>query len=185
LTVRVRVHTKLYKCVKAAALGIVAITTCTLLLAMFGQKFLVLNVTGSAPVGLYYRTHDPQAPFATFCLEGKALDDALSHGLKEKGSCPDGNFPLMKFVYTPDQVSLFTPAGFIDSSGRPINHTAPKPLDRQGRPLVHLPFGPVSAPAGTFWALSHHKDGYDSRYFGPISTKQVLCYDRPIPFLTF
>jgi conjugative transfer signal peptidase TraF len=175
----------LRKLLKGTALLIVGLIAGLALLRIFGRDYLALNVTESAPVGLYWRSHDPHAKYATFCLEGRALEDARSHGLIAHGMCPDGNFPLMKIVYRPEQVSSFTSIGFIDAQGQVIDHTAPKPVGFDGKPLVHIPFGKTVAATGTFWALSHNRDGYDSRYFGPISEKQILFYDKPVPFLTF
>lgn len=173
----------LFRVVKGAALTACFVAIICLLMALFGRDAFLVNVTGSAPIGLYLRTHDQHAPYATFCLTGAAKEDARMHGLVEQGMCPDGGFPLMKLVYRPEQVSSFTPGGFIDRDGHVIQHTAPKPIAFDGKPLRHIPFGKCAASPDTIWALSHHKDGYDSRYFGPIEKTLILFCDRP--FLVF
>jgi type IV secretory pathway protease TraF len=173
------------KVVRRSALTVVALLVLVGMMFAFGRNRIAINVTPSAPEGFYWRTNDPSAPYAVFCLSGPAKVDARSHGLDAPGMCPDHSFPFMKHIYRPDQITAFTQQGFYDRDGNPINLTAPKPFAFDGRPLRHIPFGKVFAPEGTFWAISNHGDGYDSRYFGPIEKKQILFLAKQIPLLTF
>lgn len=150
-------------------------TVLILLISVFAIAGLRINVTNSLPVGLYRITSDPRASYVAFCLEGEAGRLSLERGYRPSGSCPDGGAPLLKSVVaTPgDQVRL-SDAG-IAVNNVLLSNTAPLRHDRLGRPLWPWTFGDYLVSGGTVWVAStYNRFSYDSRYYGPIRSTQIL-----------
>jgi type IV secretory pathway protease TraF len=53
-----------------------------------------------------------------------------------------------------------------------------KPYSARGLPLAHLAWGRKPVPVGFAYVGSHHPDGYDSRYFGPIAITRLTRMAR-------
>ncbi len=72
-------------------------------------------------------------------------------------------------------------AAGVTVNGQPVQGTAQLPRDGAGRPLRPFPAGIYRVVAGELWLLSGHDPrSFDSRYFGPVPTKNVQGVARPI-----
>jgi type IV secretory pathway protease TraF len=111
-------------------------------------------------------------------LDSNTLRSAFDAGLKlEPGECPDGHQPILKTVYraTPESPIVLDSQGFT-IAGAPIGNTAPKAFSKAGKPLAHYAFGVYTSG---LWAISgYSRDSFDSRYFGPVSSKEVRFYAK-------
>jgi conjugative transfer signal peptidase TraF len=142
---------------------------------------LLFNWTPSLPIGLYWITKDEKAPDLAFCMSAQVRAEAATHGLERvSGKCPDGTAWILKPNLRSAQVITFTSRGFT-VDGRELPNTTPLPKDRFGRPMPHYPFGHYFASSKEVWVVSSHNErSYDSRYFGPIDARSIVCYARPI-----
>jgi conjugative transfer signal peptidase TraF len=69
----------------------------------------------------------------------------------------------------------------IEVNGASIANSSPLRFDTKDRPLPHWPFGTYRVPAGTVWVISSFNNrSFDSRYFGPISTRAIRHHLRPL-----
>lgn len=129
------------------------------------------------PVGAELRRGDVVA----LCLPGPAAREALARGYVAAGGCPDGAEPLVKPVAAiAGDVVRVTAAG-IAVNGVALPHTAPLARDGGGRPLRAVPVGTYEVAAGQAWVLSGHDSrSFDSRYFGPVSVKQLIGAAYPV-----
>lgn len=142
---------------------------------------LMFNWSPSLPIGLYWRTGDPNAPDVAFCLSAEVRKEAAAHGLEPmRGRCPDGTAWILKPNLRSARVITFTNRGFTVDS-RALPNTAPLSKDRFGRAMPHYPFGRYFVSSKEVWVVSTYNDrSYDSRYFGPIDAASIVCYARPI-----
>lgn len=53
-----------------------------------------------------------------------------------------------------------------------------KPFSAKGLALDHLAWGRKAIPAGFIYVGSHHPDGYDSRYYGPVAIDRLTRMER-------
>jgi conjugative transfer signal peptidase TraF len=100
------------------------------------------------------------------------------------GSCANGLEPLLKTVgaITGDVVTL-QPSGAL-VNGAALPNTATLARDEAGRPLTAYPAGTYQVPQGQIFLFSSHDPRvYDSRYFGPVKTTEVIATATPV--LTF
>jgi conjugative transfer signal peptidase TraF len=69
----------------------------------------------------------------------------------------------------------------IRLNGVGVPNSATVTLDSRGRPLAHFPWGDHRLTAGELWLFSpFRRNAYDSRYFGPVLTAQVVSRLTPL-----
>ena len=145
-----------------------------------------VNMTRSEPVGLYRLV--PEAPtrgdLAAFCLSPENAYTALSAERNYLGTsslCPSGQKPLLKEV-----AGLAGDSVTVHSSLIQVNDTlftlTSRTRDSQERELPrNLRSGVI--PEGKALLLStHHKNSFDSRYFGLVDASTLR---KVIPIFTF
>jgi type IV secretory pathway protease TraF len=168
--------------------GVGAIWLALILFCLIGHFCLFFNNSPSFPIGFYWKTSNPGAPYALVCLSGAAKADAVLRGLPAHGgACPDGTPPLLKKIYPEMADILLTPEGFyaggIYNPALLIPNTRPRSTDLKGCPLTHYPYGLYKPVLNQVWILSDWSAfSYDSRYFGPVQRNQIISYAHP--FLT-
>lgn len=147
------------------------------------------NGTDSAPKGIYRLTHEPliRGALVRFCLPTTEAQLGYERGYISKTpwysflrQCPSGFEPLLKPIVAVagDMVTL-TPYG-VWVNGQHVSMSFSQDQDSHGRPLPHWQHGNTTLVRGEFWALSTLvPNSWDSRYFGPIHTEQVLGTATP------
>ncbi len=150
-------------------------------IAVFAAVGLRINLTESLPLGIYRISAAPGTPYVAFCLTGELGEQALQRAYRPHGSCPDGGAPLLKgIVAAPGDQVTFTPAGIVVNNHL-LSNTAPLYRDGAGRSLQPWIFGSTTVQANTFWVAStYNRYSYDSRYYGPINSNQVLFALKPV-----
>jgi conjugative transfer signal peptidase TraF len=146
---------------------------------------LRVNTTASMPLGIW-RVLPPDMPIergqiVSVCLPSAEASFALARGYIGAGACPPHAEPLLKPVVAiaGDLVEV-SPLG-ISVNGREIAATALRPTDSAGRTLAAIQTGTYSVALGQVWlASSHDPRSFDSRYFGPVPTANVLGVARPL-----
>ena len=145
---------------------------------LFGVR---LNATASLPIGLYIVSTEPDANLAEFCPPEPFSTISVTRGYRYRGSCPDGDSPLLKpIVANPGDVVVTSEQG-IAVNGRRLMNTSPRESDSEGRHLPHFPFGTYPVPQGVVWVAStYHPRSFDSRYFGPIPFESIRERLKPL-----
>ena len=145
-----------------------------------------INLTHSEPIGLYKIESTPPARgyLAAFCLSPENAYAALSAERNYLGTsslCPSGQKPLLKEV-----AGLAGDSVTVHSSLIQVNDTlftlTSRTRDSQERELPrNLRSGVI--PEGKALLLStHHKNSFDSRYFGLVDASTLR---KVIPIFTF
>lgn len=132
-----------------------------------------LNLTGSAPRGLYRITSEPihHDSWVVFCPPERVTELALERGYISHGTCPGGVKPLLKRVAAlPGDEVLITPDNFLTQG-----LSLPRAIhDRQGRPLYRLPPQALRVLPGEVWVYSSYSErSWDSRYWGPVAESRL------------
>jgi conjugative transfer signal peptidase TraF len=159
--------------------GLFALLGCLLLVAMSAHWYgLSLNVTDSMPIGFYHFERQ-RAPIARgtivqACLPATIAAVGRQRGYLLGGSCPDGAAPVLKIVAATggDRIELLERQIIINGRALPGSGTAMR--DARGRLLAHLPRGTFSLAHGDLWLWTPNPASWDSRYYGPVSERQVL-----------
>ena len=153
----------------APILSVALVLLCGWLIAESGLRF---NFTRSLPRGIY-REVDKRID------RGRIALVALERGYLRRGSCPSGVEPVGKIV-----VALPGDLVGIDDRGVQVNgallaETEPQLTDSGGRPLPRLSLDSAPLAPGQVVVIGPHPRSFDSRYFGPISTSQIVAVVHP------
>ncbi|MFA9394126.1 MAG: conjugative transfer signal peptidase TraF [Halodesulfovibrio sp.] len=145
-----------------------------------------LNLTRSEPIGLYKVVSEipKRGDLASFCLSQENEYKELTADRNYLGTsllCPSGQKPLLKELVgtTGDSIT-------VEFSSIRVNDTIfilmSRTHDSNGRKLPHkLRSGVI--PEGEALLLStHHKNNFDSRYFGLVDARAL---HKVIPVFTF
>jgi conjugative transfer signal peptidase TraF len=147
-----------------------------------------LNLSASMPIGLYLardvrgtRIALSRGTIVAVCLPDRLATWGRSRGYLMRGRCPDGSAPVGKpvFAIAGDTVSV-KPDG-LARNGRFIPRTVALDRDRAGLPLTRLGCGDYLVRPDQLWLVSTHvPESWDSRYFGPVPTANVIALLRPV-----
>lgn len=159
-----------------AALSVALSTALTGAAALGLSRVVSLNVSPSAPIGLYRPVHLPLArnQLVVACVPPWMAALARERGYLGRGSCPRGIQPVLKrLVGLPgDVVELGQDA--VTVNGAPLPDSATASYDSLGRPLPHARWGRTVLGTGEVWLLGTAAvRSWDSRYFGAVSLDQV------------
>jgi conjugative transfer signal peptidase TraF len=134
------------------------------------------NLTESQPPGIYRMTSNPADPLVSFCPTGAASEITTTRQYRAKAwGCPDGHAPMLKPIAARSGDTVLLSKAGISVNGTLLPNTRRYQQDNLHRPLFPLPDGTYIVKPGTLWVLSSYNQlSYDSRYFGPISTAQVI-----------
>lgn len=140
-----------------------------------------INTSPSLPLGLYIATREAATNLIEFCPAEPFATLAISRGYRDPGTCHDDAAPLLKpIVAEPGDIVDLSAHG-IEVNGKLLLDTAPLRNDTKGRPLRPWAFGRYVVQAGTVWvASSYNRRSFDSRYFGPVPTRSIREYLRPL-----
>ena len=141
-----------------------------------------LNVSASAPFGLYRLVDEPVARgvLVVACVSPAAASLARARGYLGKGSCPGGTQPVLKRIgAVPGDLVDLEPSG-VAVNGARLPDSAPAMSDSRGRPLPHAPWGHTVVAPGEVWLIGVETSrSWDSRYFGPVPLDYVHAV-RPV-----
>ncbi len=139
-----------------------------------GFLSLRINTSPSLPMGLNITTADAGANMVEFCPAEPFATISIVRGYRDRGTCADGAAPLLKPIVARSGDVVEVSARGISVNGALLPNTAPLTRDTKGRPLESWPSGRYVVEPGTIWvASSYHPRSFDSRYFGPLSTKAI------------
>lgn len=135
------------------------------------------------PVGVYRSTSGGPVRGSTVlaCLPASVARLARGRGYVRSGSCRDGVEPVGKMVVAAGGDSVALTAEGIFVNGATIPGTRPLMTDARGRALPQLRRVQSIVPPDSVWLYSPFSQrSFDSRYFGPVATADVVAVVRPV-----
>jgi conjugative transfer signal peptidase TraF len=137
---------------------------------------IVYNASGSAPLGFYYLDHRLPSRGEVAVVRPPPM---LAASMAAHRMMPAG-VPLVKQVTAlgGDEVCRSRePIGTLTVNGKVVAEVQDQ--DREGRPLPDWE-GCIRLVEGQFFLLQPHPHSFDSRYFGPVSSCDILGVARPV-----
>lgn len=139
-----------------------------------------INHTPSLPMGLW-RVRPAVGPIAagqivSFCPpDSDVFRLARQRGYLGAGACPGGVEPMLKPVVAVAGDNVEITVDGVAVNGHLIANSAVVPRDSQGRELPQFAPRTFVVAAGELWLISSYNvQSFDSRYFGPIATHQII-----------
>jgi len=143
---------------------------------------VLLNLSGSAPEGLYLRTGRPAAvgEWVAACLPEELARFGRARVYVAAGACPGGAAPLLKRLAAAEGSRIEQTAAGLSIDGRLFPRSAPREKDSRGRALPVTVSYPYTVPSGEVLLLNEHSLSWDGRYFGPVPGEALLGVYRPV-----
>jgi conjugative transfer signal peptidase TraF len=140
--------------------------------------------SASLPRGLYRDiagVEPPAGAIAVWCLPAATARWARMRGYIGAGECPGGTEAIGKVVLATAGDTITFSSGGVTLNGRIVPGTRPLAHDARGRSIPHVPFGTYLLRPGEVWLWSPYTPrSFDSRYFGPLSTRALVTLVRPV-----
>jgi conjugative transfer signal peptidase TraF len=154
------------------------------LLTIASSIGLHVNHTVSMPIGVW-RSHPYTRPLKAGDVVAVCLPQTdLIRRYIGPGSCANGLEPLLKTVGAVACDTVVLDASGASVNGLPVPNTAALSADAAGRTLPAFPSGAYVVRSGQVFLFSSHDPWcFDSRYFGPVETSEVVATATPV--LTF
>ncbi|MDG2642523.1 conjugative transfer signal peptidase TraF [Vibrio parahaemolyticus] len=138
----------------------------------------------SIPTGIYQisvkNTPYVRGDWVLFCPPNNlSMKLAVERGYTAEGVCPGDFTPEIKqIIATPgDYISL---EGIVRVNGHELQQALVLDEDEHHHALPHLT--PFVLQQGDFFMISNHlpAGSFDSRYYGPVSSKNILAWVSPV-----
>jgi len=170
-------------CSRTSARAVLAVSVAGVLLTVVLALGLHVNLSASAPRGLYRTIAGlpTQGAWIVVCVGPEAAALARARGYLRPGPCAGGVQPVLKTVVAVagDVVEIEPEAVTVNGQRLPGSSSAA--VDSLGRPLPRAGWGRHVVGAEELWLVSTRApNSWDSRYLGPISTSQVWSIARPV-----
>lgn len=158
----------------------------------YQRSGVLLNHTGSMPLGLYRVSRAPRAvasdvPVLTrgatvvWCLPLRLVGEARRRGYLGGGACPGGVESILKEVAAVPGDTVVVSAAGMAVNGRALPYSRPLAHDSRGRPITAVPFGRYPVVPGEAWVWSPYTAlSFDSRYYGPLALSDLVGVARPL-----
>jgi len=170
-------------CSRTAARAVLALPVAGVLLAMILALGLHVNLSASAPLGLYRTVvgRPTRGVWVVACVSPQSAALARTRGYLGPGPCAGGVQPVLKPVIAVagDVVEIGPEA--VTVNGQPLPGSSTAASDSLGRQLPHVAWGRYVVATDQLWLVSTRvPNSWDSRYLGPISTAQLWSVARPV-----
>jgi conjugative transfer signal peptidase TraF len=170
-------------CRRTSALAAFAVPIAGVLLVVILALGLHVNLSASAPRGLYRAVagRPTRGAWVVACVNPHAADLARARGYLRPGPCTGGVQPVLKPVIAVagDVVEIGPDA--VTVNGQRLAGTSSSSADSLGRALPHAAWGRYIVGVDELWLVSTRvPNSWDSRYLGAISTSQVWSVARPV-----
>ncbi len=172
---------------KLSSSAIVLVATLFVCAGMYAASFrlarvIKINTTDSMPIGIYVMRSDTIAPgrIVVACPPEAAARIGLENGYLEHGSCTTGAAPVLKYVAATGGSHVAVTDSGILINGRLLDNSVARRNDHRGRVIPHVHIGTYRLGEDEVWLYSPASWSWDSRYFGPISTKEIVGSASPL-----
>lgn len=142
-----------------------------------------LNLTASMPAGLYRleRGRIRRGTIVVVCLPLRTSAFARSRGFVPSGACAGGTAPIGKPVAAIHGDTVDVSSTGITVNGRALAHSRALAVDSDNRSLQSVASGRYIVSEREVWLVSSFSPrSFDSRYFGPVHTKDIVGRVRPL-----
>lgn len=134
------------------------------------------------PYGFYKKINDlniKHDDYVSFCLDKVHTEIGLKQGYLERGHTCNGSVPLIKKVIALPYQSVYLTNSYIKVDDSKINAVTSL-YDSKSRLLTHMPGGTYKQ--NCYWVIGDKdvKHSWDSRYWGCISSKQIIAKVKPL-----
>lgn len=164
--------------------------------ALWYRAGLLINHTGSMPVGLYRvarltaaerwevvagRLIPPRGAVVVWCLPPDVSAVARRRRYVLRGSCPGGIEPVLKHVAAVPGDTVVVDASGLRVNGQALTNSRALARDAEARSAPAVTPGRFVVQGGTAWIWSPYSArSYDSRYFGAVPLDGWVGLGRPI-----
>jgi len=168
------------------AMTITGIALTTLIIgAIVTADGVRVNLSDSVPIGLYGLSRPSlvdlrRGTMVAVCPPGAVVRIAENRGYLASGSCASGAAPLLKMVLAVGGDEVRLKSDGITVNGCSVRNTSPLARDSAGRALGHWPFARSVVPAKMLWLYGPNPRSWDSRYWGPLPTADVIAIAQPL-----
>lgn len=165
-------------------------------ISFLNQKGIIFNVTPSLPIGFYKidritgrqpQLHDnqiillcPPSPAAA----NPAMRQAIKAGWlirSPQSPCVDEIVPFLKKIAAQHGQTITISMTGLSVDNQPLPRTAIEPRAENGTRIIHQKMGSYRVERGQIWVYDNSSPwAYDSRYWGPISTQNVIATAAPV-----
>jgi conjugative transfer signal peptidase TraF len=146
---------------------------------------LRLNFTSSMPLGIYRIDH--AAPSAmqrgmlvAVCAPVGAAEQGRRRGYLATGTCSGDSEPLLKTVAAVAGDTVTIAADGVSVNGHLLRNSKSLAVDSSGRPMTRWPTGRYRISRGSVWLYANDERSWDSRYWGPVPSRNVLASVAPV-----
>lgn len=156
--------------------------TLAVAIAMIGLR---LNFTPSMPLGIY-RIVDlsPRAVqrgmTVAVCAPATAISLGRHRGYLSAGTCFGNSEPLLKTVAAVAGDSVTIASNGVSVNGCLLRNSKPLAADSSGNTMTPWPSGRYRMSTGSIWLYAGNKRSWDSRYWGPVSVRNVVGEVSPV-----
>ncbi len=159
LDIKNRVDFKNQLCLKISILIVLISAISILIIHPTFEKFLFKNLSPSAPFGIYAMSINQKLSYDDYTIVSLPID-MPSLNVKK-------GFPLLKKIegFPGDHYTITKNALFINGRSYKIYHRKDLPCLRPGNYIV---------PPGKFLFLNDPDISFDSRYLGPINSRNII-----------
>ncbi len=159
-----------------------AITAFGFAATLGGLRF---NFTPSMPLGIYRLNPLPQDAIerqmlVAVCAPSSMVKLGRGRGYLSGGPCAGATEPLLKTVAAVAGDSVAVSFRGVTVNGRLLPNSKPVAFDWAGRELSSSPAVHRRIPQGTIWVYADHPRSWDSRYWGPVTVRNVLAKATPV-----
>lgn len=142
----------------------------------FSAASLRINYTASAPVGVWKVNHYDRSvrvgEYVEVCPPNvKIVTDFIIAGILARGQCPSGSIPLLKIVAATKGDHVLITDNIIK-----INEQVVGPI----LPAMPHQKGQFTVADNEVWLINTDNRSFDSRYYGPVNTANIIGIATPI-----
>nr|AGH89291.1 TraF DNA processing protein, signal peptidase [uncultured bacterium] len=172
------------KVTRYAAIGVLSASLITGVVCGLGYAAgLRINTTKSIPVGLYKISSHPATTgeYVIFCPPQKPIfDEAQKRGYIGSGFCPGGYGEMIKKILAAkgDEVAFRDDGVYVN--GQLLPYSKPLNVDPGGRPLPIRNEVLILDKSELLLMTDQSPSSFDGRYFGPVTTSQVISTISPV-----
>jgi conjugative transfer signal peptidase TraF len=174
-------NSQVLRSIRLALVGAV-IATFVAIVLIIGLR---LNFTASMPLGIYRLDH--VAPSAmqrgmlvAVCAPAGAAEQGRRLRYIATGVCSGNSEPLLKTIAAIAGDIITVGSDGVSVNGHLLRNSKPLEVDSSGRPMTRWPIGRYRISRGAVWLYANHERSWDSRYWGPVPTRNILASVAPV-----